>query len=556
MDKGLMMMVVYDEAPVQQQARRIVNQTIGNNNPFKLRIKMPVFDGKLHIEDFLDYLTSLENFFECAHIPDSQKVKFVSYHLKGGATAWWNQEVNIRKLQELPQITSWPEMRQLMRSRFLPADYEQELYRSFMNCTQGKRTVTEYTDEFYRLSSRVNMVESENQRVSRYIEGLKDEIKDQMLLHPIWSMSEAVSMARKVEQQPRTMNKSHRSSNFHKVRLDSSQDVQKSTDSRKSTQRASKTTISDTAASEKKTTNPYVKQKGDVCFKCRKPGHRSHECPRRRAQAAVIGEVQDSEDEEKEVESGAESEEQEEEGNDSEDEVAVEFDDEVEGDIGARLFMLSKRANVSTMHLAQRNNLFQFIGAVHGLAIPVTMDCGSSENFISGVLARTLGLKLTPHPSPYRVGWIKKVDVTRVEQQCTVPLNLHADFTQNVVCDVVEMDMCEVILGRPWQYDADITYHGRKNLVKFIKKNRVITLKPLDLEEQIDLRANKIGTESEVMEVGKRLTAKVLAIEKPARSYSVGKIDVPMEESSEDEDPMEEFSEQEASSVGSCSDGE
>ena len=106
------------------------------------------------------------------------------------------------------------------------------------------------------------------------------------------------------------------------------------------------------------------------------------------------------------MESGAESEEQDEDENESGDDAAVEFDDEVEGDIGARLFLLSKRANVSTMHLAQRNNLFQFIGAVHGLAIPVTMDCGSSENFISGVLARILGLKVhtTPHSIPCGVG--------------------------------------------------------------------------------------------------------------------------------------------------------
>ena len=59
--------------------------------------------------------------------------------LKGGVTAWWNQEVNIRKLQKLPQITSWPEIRPLMRSRFLRAEYEQELYRKIMSCSQGKK---------------------------------------------------------------------------------------------------------------------------------------------------------------------------------------------------------------------------------------------------------------------------------------------------------------------------------------------------------------------------------------------------------------------------------
>ena len=51
-----MMMLCMMKLPVRQQARRAVNQTAGNDNPFKLRIKMSVSDGKLHIEDFLNYL--------------------------------------------------------------------------------------------------------------------------------------------------------------------------------------------------------------------------------------------------------------------------------------------------------------------------------------------------------------------------------------------------------------------------------------------------------------------------------------------------------------------
>lgn len=33
-----------------------------------------------------------------------------------------------------------------------------------------------------------------------------------------------------------------------------------------------------------------------------------------------------------------------------------------------------------------------------------------------------------------------------------------------VVCDVIDMDASHVLLGRPWQYDVDVTYRGRDNI--------------------------------------------------------------------------------------------
>ena len=57
--------------------------------------------------------------------------------------------------------------------RFLPADNEQILYCMYLGCTQGNQLVSDYTHEFMKLAERNNLTESENQKVARYINGLK-----------------------------------------------------------------------------------------------------------------------------------------------------------------------------------------------------------------------------------------------------------------------------------------------------------------------------------------------------------------------------------------------
>ena len=59
--------------------------------------------------------------------------------------------------------------------------------------------MTEYTKEFYRLNARNDLFETKSQQVARYIGGLKEHIQDEMAKTTIWSLSEAVNLAYKIE---------------------------------------------------------------------------------------------------------------------------------------------------------------------------------------------------------------------------------------------------------------------------------------------------------------------------------------------------------------------
>lgn len=95
---------------------------------------MPSFNGQMHIEAFLDWISEVERFFDYMNIKESKKIKLVAMRLKGGASVWWDQTTMKKaKFQKKPANT-WSKMKQLLRERFLPIDYEYILYIKYQQC--------------------------------------------------------------------------------------------------------------------------------------------------------------------------------------------------------------------------------------------------------------------------------------------------------------------------------------------------------------------------------------------------------------------------------------
>ena len=112
-------------------------------------------------------------FFEYVELPEDRKVKFVAYKLKGGASVWWDKLRETRMREGRGPVQTWRRMKQLLRGRFLPSDYEQYIFDAYQRCAQGSRSVNEYTVEFLRLAERNQLSKSENQQAARYLSGLK-----------------------------------------------------------------------------------------------------------------------------------------------------------------------------------------------------------------------------------------------------------------------------------------------------------------------------------------------------------------------------------------------
>ena len=96
------------------------------------------------------------------------------------------------------------------------------------------------------------------------------------------------------------------------------------------------------------------------------------------------------------------------------------------------------------------------------------MDSGSTDNIISEEAIQKLNLVRIPHDHPYRVTWLNKGHKVLVNEQAWVEFSI-GSYQDRVLCDVLPMDACHLLLGRPWQYDRDAVYHGKRNMYTFKK---------------------------------------------------------------------------------------
>ena len=64
-----------------------------------------------------------------------------------------------------------------MRAKFLPKYYQLIQYRQVHNIRKRLLTVTEYTEEFYKVNLRVGYVEESTEKDDRYVNGLRMDIQ-------------------------------------------------------------------------------------------------------------------------------------------------------------------------------------------------------------------------------------------------------------------------------------------------------------------------------------------------------------------------------------------
>jgi hypothetical protein len=270
----------------------------------KVKMDVPVYEGNLDVEELLDWIRALDTYFDYEDIEEDKKVRHAVTRLKGHAALWWDELQADRRCQGKQKIKSWDRMIAKMKAKFIPRDYQISLFRRMQNLRQKLMTVKEYTEEFYRLNIRAGHRESNDEKVVRYMNGLRYEIQDEISMETIRTVEDAYQLALKAEEKlSRKQSQRGRGRSHPRGKAVAQDKYQKPKEEWKKPQGK----VERGGTSQR---GPYVEQRGQqieqrggyadndrfprtrgrgrgrggviTCFTCGKNGHRSFECPEKK----------------------------------------------------------------------------------------------------------------------------------------------------------------------------------------------------------------------------------------------------------------------------------
>jgi hypothetical protein len=142
-----------------------------------------------------------------------------------------------------------------------------------------------------------------------------------------------------------------------------------------------------------------------------------------------------------------------------------------------RKFLLKPEAEIENP--VQRNSLFRTTCKTKDKVCKVIVDSGSTDNLVSTEMVDKLEMKTTTHPKPYKVSWLQKGNQLTITKQCLVEMKIGV-YKYEIMFDVIPMDVCHILLGRPWQFNRNVIHDGRKNTYTLEKNGRMHMLVPME----------------------------------------------------------------------------
>eukprot|EP00253_Pinus_taeda_P012339 PITA_12339 len=373
----------------------------------KPKIEIPMYDGSLNAEELMDWIRSIDQYFDYEEVEENKKVKFAVTRLKGHAAIW--------------------------------------------------------------LNIRTGHVEDDLEKVARYINGLKYEIQDEISLLSLKTVEDAYQAALKAEEKLlRKQNQINRGKNpANEGRILESKVQPSQNEAGSASNRAPQR-----GGFGRGKFVPRGRGRGrDVrCFACGEWGHVQWDCPHQRSANQRNVNVAEAKEEIPQPEAKEEP------------------PEDGESLLLKRVLLEGAK---EAKELVQRRTLFRTVCKSKGKCCKLVIDSGSTDNLVSTEMVDKLKLERTVHPTPYKVSWLQKGHQIFVTEQCKVDFQI-GTYQNVILCDIMPMDVCHILLGRPWKFDRNAIHDGRRNTYTLEKEGNKHTLLPLKAEVDKEAPGNSV----------------------------------------------------------------
>eukprot|EP00253_Pinus_taeda_P009239 PITA_09239 len=272
-----------------------------------------------------------------------------------------------------------------MKGRFLPKDYEIALHRQVQMFTQKGMTAREYTEEFYPVNLRVGYTKDTPEKTTRYVNGLRLEILDEMGIFSLENIEAAYQSAMKAEETITRKQNARRGWGSGRGR---GQSYGRGRISSNSEEGSSSKALGTTEKGE--SSREQAVQRGTLVAQpeeAKAPPQEAENVPKT-GEASVSNKV---------------------------------------------LLKPSKE----TAEQTQRKALLRTVCKSHGKCCKLIIDSGSTDNLVATEMVETLGLKWLKHRTPYKVSWLQTGHQLLVDEHCEVEFHI-GRYKDKVVCDIMQ----------------------------------------------------------------------------------------------------------------------
>ena len=149
-----------------------------------------------------------------------------------------------------------------------------------------------------------------------------------------------------------------------------------------------------------------------------------------------------------------------------------------EVDEGEFLVLQRSLSGIKGTKEEQRDNIFHTRYTIQGKACSLIIDRESCVNVASLSMVEKLNLQATTHPHSYNIQWLNQGKGLQVNSRCLISFSIGKSYHDELWCDIIPMDTCHLLLGRPWLFDRKVIHDGYLNTYTFSKDGKKITLAP------------------------------------------------------------------------------
>ena len=143
----------------------------------------------------------VEQLFACNHVSEEKKVPLTTLSFQSNAMYWWTALKRERHLHKDPPIAYWNDLRGALRCHHIPLHYNRKLMDKLQRLHQRNLSVEEYWQQMMLYMKKAEINEENHTTISRFLSGLKLEIRNKVELLPYRDLNDLIQLSIKVEKQ-------------------------------------------------------------------------------------------------------------------------------------------------------------------------------------------------------------------------------------------------------------------------------------------------------------------------------------------------------------------